>query len=117
METGGGESRSKERILIRQRSDVRSPIGAGPPFSLSYFLTPIPMPIYDFICRDCEKRFDLLVAYDWRAAGAICPVCGSGDLEKAVSRVGAFQSGGKISMLDEGHNCSSCATGTCSTCH
>jgi len=75
------------------------------------------MPIYDFICKACEKRFDLLVNYDWRAAGAACPACNSTNLEKAVSRVGGFQSGGKIQMLGDNSSCSSCSTGACSTCH
>ncbi len=75
------------------------------------------MPLYDFICQNCANHFDLLVSYDWRSAGAMCPDCGSGNLEKEVSRVGAFSSGGKISMLDEGSGGGCCHTGGCTTCH
>jgi putative FmdB family regulatory protein len=75
------------------------------------------MPIYDFICQNCGEKFDLLTQHNWRAAGAACPTCGSADLEKEVSRVGAFASGGKIQMMDQGHQCGSCHTGSCSTCH
>jgi putative FmdB family regulatory protein len=75
------------------------------------------MPIYDFICNSCNSHFDALTSYNWHAAGICCPVCGSGDLEKAVSRLGGFQSGGKIQMLDSKPECTSCHSGACSTCH
>ncbi|MBM3325954.1 MAG: zinc ribbon domain-containing protein [Calditrichaeota bacterium] len=76
------------------------------------------MPIYDFICRNCGKQFEQLTPYNWQSAGVTCPLCGSVELDKAVSLVGAFQSGGKIQSLSgSAAACSHCSTGTCSTCH
>jgi putative FmdB family regulatory protein len=75
------------------------------------------MPIYDFICDKCGEKFDRLVGFDWQKAGITCPSCGGSEIIKAVSLVGAFQSGGKIQSLGGKSGCAGCSTGTCSTCH
>lgn len=82
-------------------------------------ISDIQMPIYDFICDHCGEAFERLSPYDWKSAGVACPECGSQFLTKAVSRVGAFSSGGKVEMLSEGagSSCGCCSTGTCSTCN
>ena len=40
------------------------------------------MPIYDFQCRGCDARFELLVR---GAAPPACPACASEDLERLPS--------------------------------
>ena len=42
------------------------------------------MPIYDFICRDCEHRFDDLVNAD-EADAMSCGQCGSGDVVRVYA--------------------------------
>lgn len=75
------------------------------------------MPIYEFICRKCGNEFDKLTKFDWKSANLKCPKCESMELERVVSRVGGIMNGGKIQMLDNDSACTSCSTGTCSTCH
>lgn len=76
------------------------------------------MPIYEFICQNCEKKFDELVPVKWETAGVKCPVCSSEYLVRAVSRLGGFSSSGKMQSLEPAHSsCGSCSSGACSTCH
>jgi putative FmdB family regulatory protein len=46
------------------------------------------MPIYEYVCRDCERRFEAIVTASRPAA---CPDCESRDLQKqhSVFAVGA----------------------------
>lgn len=73
------------------------------------------MPIYEFVCKKCGSAFDRLVPFDWKTAGVQCSECGSTELDRVVSRIGGFSSGGKLKTA--GDSCTSCSTGTCSTCH
>jgi len=41
------------------------------------------MPIYEYLCLDCEDRFETLVLS--REEEITCPVCGSKRLEKVMS--------------------------------
>ncbi len=51
------------------------------------------MPIYDFLCRDCESRFDDLVS-----AGAVdtvsCDQCGSADVVRQYAPFAVHAGGG-----------------------
>ncbi|MCF7809445.1 zinc ribbon domain-containing protein [bacterium] len=73
------------------------------------------MPIYEFICSKCNAEFDKLTSFDWKSAGVSCPKCGSAELTRVVSRVGV-KSGGKM-LSSDSEACTSCSSGTCSTCH
>ena len=70
------------------------------------------MPIYEFICTDCEHLFEELVFGS--CEGLECPECGSDKLERAMSTF-AFSSGGKFSS-QHGSSCDSCSKGSCSGC-
>jgi putative FmdB family regulatory protein len=41
------------------------------------------MPLFDYICKDCRKRFEALVSGN---RGAQCPLCRSTNLEQQLSR-------------------------------
>ena len=71
------------------------------------------MPLYEFQCVRCKKRFEALVRLG-REAEVVCAVCGSPEVKKLLS---AFGIGGGSSRLKEASGCSSCKSGTCSTCH
>jgi putative FmdB family regulatory protein len=43
------------------------------------------MPIYEFLCRDCEHRYDDLVGVDEPLDTQACPDCRSGDVVKLFS--------------------------------
>ncbi|HEY0738351.1 MAG TPA: FmdB family zinc ribbon protein [Herpetosiphonaceae bacterium] len=49
------------------------------------------MPIYEYICADCNGRFQKLVGFNSTAAIA-CPRCGSESVRKAISRFAVVQS-------------------------
>lgn len=44
------------------------------------------MPIYEYVCQDCEARFQRLVRGFKDPAELICPRCKSFELRRAVSR-------------------------------
>ena len=43
------------------------------------------MPIYEYICKDCGRRFEALQRFGEDAEGLACPACGAKELEKAIS--------------------------------
>jgi putative FmdB family regulatory protein len=46
------------------------------------------MPLYDFICLDCNQRFDIHLSYSEYGNKAVaCPHCGSGKVKRRVPRV------------------------------
>ena len=40
------------------------------------------MPIYEYVCKDCDEAFELLIRGD---ATPVCPACEGVDLEKVFS--------------------------------
>jgi len=45
------------------------------------------MPIYEYQCRRCDKRFQSLVMKKEEEKGLSCPECRSRDLKRLISRV------------------------------
>lgn len=43
------------------------------------------MPIYEYRCRECENRFEILQRLGQGAEGLECPRCGAQHLEKQFS--------------------------------
>ena len=74
------------------------------------------MPIYDFICNTCGKKFETLVLGNDKPQ---CPHCQSIDLTKQMSTFAFKSAGGSASGSDSssGSSCGGCAGGSCSTCH
>ncbi len=50
------------------------------------------MPLYDFRCNNCERRFTRLVGMTADSAAPICPKCGSADVKKLISRFSRVRS-------------------------
>ena len=46
------------------------------------------MPIFEYVCRNCGKRFERLVLSPGRARKVRCPHCDSSAVDKAISRFG-----------------------------
>jgi len=46
------------------------------------------MPIYEFVCSECERFFEALVPRP--GAKSPCPDCGSRRVKQAISRPGGF---------------------------
>jgi putative FmdB family regulatory protein len=43
------------------------------------------MPIYEFACQDCDRRFEELVKVNGAAVAVTCPQCGSTDAQRLLS--------------------------------
>lgn len=58
------------------------------------------MPVYEFLCRDCEKRYDDLVSMSDSLDDQSCPDCRSGDVVKLYSpfSVGSATSAGAVQV-------------------
>ena len=67
------------------------------------------MPMYEFRCRKCSATFEELVRRTDEEVE--CPKCGSAELEKLFSRLGAVRGRSGSSELDS--SCPTCSTGTC----
>lgn len=51
------------------------------------------MPLYDFTCLDCRKRFDIFLSYsDYGKKPVTCPACGSSSVRRRVPRVRVLKS-------------------------
>jgi putative FmdB family regulatory protein len=51
------------------------------------------MPLYEYRCRNCGKRFEVLQRVSATAEGVICPECGAGEVEKQFSTFASSVSG------------------------
>lgn len=68
------------------------------------------MPLREFRCKQCGKKFEELVRNGTKVA---CPKCKSEELESLISSFG-FKSSGRSSAVG---GCTSCSGGHCGTCH
>ena len=65
------------------------------------------MPIYEYKCRKCSAKFDILKDIGATNEGITCPKCGA---KKPVKQFSVFSSSG-------GADNSECASGVCPTCN
>ncbi len=69
------------------------------------------MPIFEFVCKDCERIFEELV-FGFNTDGVLCPSCGSEQVRKKMSTF-ASKSGGDGASLSYGSSpAASCSTGS-----
>ena len=46
------------------------------------------MPVYDFRCQDCRKRFERLLTYtEYDGYSPVCPHCGSKNVQRVIRAV------------------------------
>jgi len=46
------------------------------------------MPLYDYRCQNCRKRFDIFMSYaEYGTRQVICPTCGSSNVTRRIGRV------------------------------
>ncbi len=55
------------------------------------------MPIYEYRCNRCRRRFSVFVRSMMAPASASCDGCGSSDTSRILSRVTVLRSGGEAS--------------------
>jgi len=72
------------------------------------------MPLYEFKCQACGRRFEALVRIGGEN-GVCCLACGGREVNKLVSGFGI--GGGASRLKSTGSGCATCSSSSCSTCH
>lgn len=73
------------------------------------------MPIYEYTCEACNKKFDQLVRTMGAEAKVKCPGCGSSKTARALSVFAVGADGPKSKSLPQGGGCGRCGgPGPCS---
>ncbi len=72
------------------------------------------MPLYEYQCQKCGRRFESLVIAG-RENEVVCAECGSPEVRKMISCFGIGGGSSRIKASSSG--CTTCSTGSCSTCH
>jgi putative FmdB family regulatory protein len=79
------------------------------------------MPIFEFKCARCEKKFDVLFRSQSDKPKMSCPKCGCKNAKKQFSVFGMSRggSGGDYSSASSssGSSCSGCSKSSCGGCH
>ena len=75
------------------------------------------MPLYEYYCESCERRFELLRPMGRMDDPAACPQ-GHGGANRVLSTFAAFThgEGGASEAIAGGSGCGGCTADTCSTC-
>jgi putative FmdB family regulatory protein len=77
------------------------------------------MPLYEYVCSECDNKFEVLRPLDQAENEACCPKCQK-SARRVMSTVSVFTTspGGvpKTVPGSTGSSCASCSSGNCSTC-
>lgn len=73
------------------------------------------MPLYEYICQDCNTRFDALRAIKDADAPIECEKCQSDNTSRALS-VFFAHSERRVVTQSSSAGCAGCAGGSCATC-
>ncbi|MFQ5997301.1 MAG: zinc ribbon domain-containing protein [Dehalococcoidales bacterium] len=76
------------------------------------------MPIYEYVCSDCDLKFELLRPFREADNKASCPRCHN-SAKRIVSACASFaknESGEITSLVGTGSSCASCSASSCDTC-
>lgn len=73
------------------------------------------MPIYEYICNDCNQQFDALRSYKEADEPIPCDKCHGQHTSRKLS-VFFAQSGGQVVAGGNTSGCSGCSAGTCAGC-
>ncbi|HEV8629788.1 MAG TPA: zinc ribbon domain-containing protein [Thermoanaerobaculia bacterium] len=71
------------------------------------------MPLYEYRCRDCEERFEVLQRLGETGEGLLCPRCGAGRPDRLLS---TFAAGGARETAASAAGFSSCCRGPGFSC-
>lgn len=63
------------------------------------------MPLYEYACKDCECRFEILQRIGEGSEGLECPECESRELEKQFSTFASSSTEGGSSFSTAGGGC------------
>lgn len=74
------------------------------------------MPIYEYFCDKCDKKFEMLVM---GKETPVCPECGTENIKRLMSACGFISkgSGGETVGASAGASgCGTCSSTSCATC-
>ena len=74
------------------------------------------MPIYEYECKDCGNRFEMLRSIKDADIPIPCKSCQSSQTKRTIS-VFFAQSGSKIIAGGNNNSCAGCSSGSCSSCN
>jgi len=76
------------------------------------------MPLYEYLCDDCQMRFEALRAFSQADDLLPCPRCQSKRTKRVISSFAAFSKTSEetASRSLGGSPCASCSADSCSTC-
>lgn len=73
------------------------------------------MPIFEYVCRSCDRRFEAIVN---RGATPTCPGCGGEDLARQLSTFAVGGQGARFAAREPMGSCGTCGDprgpGSCS---
>ena len=74
------------------------------------------MPIYEYVCPDCDFKFEMLRPLSKSGEAAVCPECrhNAGRVPSTFACFSADESG--MTAPVGGNSCASCATANCASC-
>ena len=72
------------------------------------------MPIYEYICLDCNKKFDALRSMSEADAPILCEYCQGEHTSRTISLFAAYSEGRVVA--GSGSACNTCSTHNCSSC-
>ena len=72
------------------------------------------MPIYEYICLDCGKRFEQMRSIKEADSPIACQDCAGQHTSRALSVF--FASSGGRAVAGGGGGCASCSGGSCASC-
>ena len=74
------------------------------------------MPIYEYVCDDCQKEVELIRPMSQADAPLICEACGGTHLKRKLALCFARSGGHAVEGTAPAPSCSGCVGGNCSSC-
>lgn len=79
------------------------------------------MPLYDFYCADCRRKFELFTSYEASSRGVACPTCDGSHVRKmfsvfAMSGRGDSPDAGEMSDYGDDAGQGGCSCGGACAC-
>ena len=77
------------------------------------------MPVYEYECKSCKNKFELMRPFSKSSEGAVCPRCQK-KAERVISKCYSMSTDGQgitKGVSGAGSSCASCGSGNCSNCN
>ena len=84
------------------------------------------MPIYEYVCLDCKKEYEILRSFNESDQPLECDGCGGENVKRKLSLAYAHSGGSTVSArpgsaaraggMGGGGGCGTCAGGNCGSC-